>query len=391
MNAFMTKEALYGIWILAAAEQKVSITHKALKHFPSFEAVYSASLSEFNPNVFSEDEISHFMKKDISKALDISEYCDKNNISVITYYDDGYPPMLHGIENPPILLFVKGNLANTLKNPLITIVGTRSCSTSAGQFTAKISRELAQCGFTIVSGVASGIDMFAQKGALSVRKPNIAVLPCGVDIYYSKECKELYSFTEKYGAIISEYLPKTYANRYSFKLRNRILSGISHATLVVESPPESGALITAEHARRQGRPVFAVPKKLERIELTDLSGTNDLLSEGALECNVSEDIINRLCGNEDGRAHALEQLRREKPARKYIKELKHETIIQRDISNLTTDEQKVYLCVAEGAYSIDNIVDKTQMSFGPLMGILQRLELLDYIECTKGGNFKKKN
>lgn len=210
-----------------------------------------------------------------------------DNIRIIKKEDKMYPELLKNIPDPPETLYCIGNV-KLLHSRTLAAVGSRKCS-EYGKITAmRIGEAAARYGVTLVSGMAKGIDSFAHIGALKAGGGTIAVLGCGVDICYPRENRKLYEQIAGEGLLISELPPGTEPMPYTFPMRNRIISGISEATCVVEAGTGSGALITAEKAAVQGRDVFAVPGNINsRYSL----GTNKLLTDGAIPIAVVDDIF----------------------------------------------------------------------------------------------------
>ena len=198
-----------------------------------------------------------------------------------------YPAILKEIKNYPAELFYKGNI-DILKRRCVSIVGSRG-TTSYGRNTAvKIAGNAAEAGLAVVSGMARGIDTCAHRGALDAGGDTVAVLGCGVDICYPAENKKLKECIERDGLVISEYPPGTGPQKYNFPQRNRIISGLSELTVVVQAGNSSGALITAELAAEQGRDVCAVPGN---IDSQYNMGNNKLIKDGALPVINVRDVL----------------------------------------------------------------------------------------------------
>ncbi|WP_298776521.1 DNA-processing protein DprA [uncultured Shewanella sp.] len=201
-----------------------------------------------------------------------------------------YPPLLNELSDPPSLLFIKGEL-NHLLVPSIAIVGSRSATQSGLTIAHQLASELALMGLNVVSGMAIGIDGAAHQGALDVNGRSFAVLGTGIDIIYPKRHERLYHAIYQQGCIISEFWPQVKPYAGNFPRRNRIISGLSLGTLVVEAARKSGSLITARLAMEQGREVFAVPGNI----LTGQSqGCHDLLRNGAKLVDNAQDIVEEL-------------------------------------------------------------------------------------------------
>lgn len=198
-----------------------------------------------------------------------------------------YPALLAAIYDPPRRLYLRGRPA-LLADPCIAVVGARSCSAYGAQVARWLGRELAAAGAVVVSGLARGIDAEAHRGALEAGGATIAVLGCGIDRDYPSAHAELARQITELGLIVSEYPPGVEPAPWRFPARNRIVAGLSLATVVVEARERSGALITAEFALEEGREVFAVPGE---ITAALSAGTNALLRTGAAPLLEADDVI----------------------------------------------------------------------------------------------------
>lgn len=211
-----------------------------------------------------------------------------NEIKEISILDENYPELLKQIYDPPKCLYVMGNL-EILNTPSLAIVGCRETTEYGKKAATYFAYNLAKQGITIVSGLAKGVDSFSHIGALQAEGKTIAVLGSGLDIIYPKENNQLAKkIIEKGGAIISEYPLGTRPLQEHFPARNRIISGISQAVLVVEAKEKSGSLITADFAMEQGKEVYAVPGNINSLNSI---GTNNLIKDGAIPVSNYSDII----------------------------------------------------------------------------------------------------
>lgn len=216
------------------------------------------------------------------------EKLEKDGVKTITINDREYPEPLKQISRPPFLLYVKGDI-RALSSDCFGIVGTRMMSSYGKQITPKIAGELAYAGFTIVSGMAKGVDTEAHLAAVEANKPTVAVLGHGLnsDIYPHKR-RLAQSILDKGGAIISEYSYNQSASDFSYPQRNRIISGLSRGVLVVEADIQSGALITAKFAVEQNRDLFCVPGSIFSPVST---GTHFYIQKGAKLATCAKDIL----------------------------------------------------------------------------------------------------
>ena len=215
--------------------------------------------------------------------------CEKLRLSILWYGDEAYPPQLLSIVNPPVLLFYQGDSSLLQEHLLLTIVGTRNPSPYSLQVEKTICHDLVQMGFVPVTGYAVGIDITANRCALEADKPSIALMGCGLDVAYPQPHANLKYEIARRGLILSEFLPGTSPAPSNFPLRNRVLSGLSMGTFVIQAPARSGALITAENAMEQGRDVFCIPP----ADIFDkrYMGVIKYLRDGAIPLFDSRDIV----------------------------------------------------------------------------------------------------
>ena len=218
---------------------------------------------------------------------------------LVTYVDEGYPPQLAELFDPPPALFVvgargAGDLAPLARLPLVAVVGTRAPSRYGREMAGAIARGLAQAGVCVVSGLALGIDALVHEAALATTSaplPTVAVLGCGADVVYPRANARLYREVARRGLVVAEYPWGTAARPWRFPARNRIIAGLSRAVVVVEGAADSGSLFTAEYAADSGRPVFAVPGEAGR-RLS--AAPHGLLRAGAHVCESAADVLSVL-------------------------------------------------------------------------------------------------
>ncbi|MBQ7336348.1 MAG: DNA-processing protein DprA [Clostridia bacterium] len=226
--------------------------------------------------------------KNLTKASAIMDNCEKLGIGILTYGDEAYPRALREIKTPPVLLYYSGELPDLNRQLCIGMVGTRKMSAYGLRTAYKIGYELSAANVLVVSGMATGIDGVSAAAAMAGKGKTVAVFGCGVDVVYPKHHAKLMDEIRRNGVLLSEYPPGTRPNSYHFPVRNRIISGISQGTVVVEAGIGSGSLITAKEAILQGRPVFALPAN---VGSAGAEGTNGLLRDGALLALGCEDIL----------------------------------------------------------------------------------------------------
>ncbi len=285
------------IWLLLVMQPYNRRTLEILEHF-GFNAEKTAiAIRDGNVNI-TEDEKIRAKEIRNSAVNDIINKCNINGIKIITLDDKEYPVLLKNIDNPPIVLFCKGNLKGIDGGLTVSAVGTRNASAYGIDVTKRIISQLAQVGAVITSGLAVGIDAAAHKACIDNGGKTIAVLACGMFVDYPLENTRLkYEITESGGAVISELLPYTKPSADYFQHRNRIISGLSLGTLVIEAGEQSGALITANHACEQGREVFYIPP--HNILSTHFTGVDALGRDGAVPVFSYLDIVRTLIGQTD--------------------------------------------------------------------------------------------
>lgn len=220
------------------------------------------------------------------------ERCGRLGISCVSLIDDEYPAALKEIHDPPIILYVRGSLQPSDDAAGLAVVGSRHATAYGLYHARKFAREMSENGFTIISGLARGIDQAAHEGALEFPSGRtVAVLGCGADQIYPPESRKLYSLIVERGAVISEYALGAQPLSHHFPRRNRIISGLSLGVLVVEAHVRSGSLITARQALEQGRDVFAMPGRIDQLTS---QGTHELLREGACLTDASWIMVEAL-------------------------------------------------------------------------------------------------
>lgn len=281
---------VYAIWLSLACSPGGSTFPKLISEFSSPEEVYSAELSDISKLIgYRNSDRTLLGDKSLDRATQIYEFCRKHKVGIVTYYDDSYPELLRQIASPPVLLYYRGTFPDFDTEFTVACVGTRSISEYGRKSAFRISHDLAVAGATVVSGMATGIDGISAAGAIAAGGITVAVLGSGIDVCYPPQHLTLAREIVKRGCIITEYAPGTTPSRYNFPKRNRIISGLSRATIVFEGDEESGARFTARYAKEQNRSLYALPGNVgaKNSELTNM-----LLKQGAKPCTSAEDVIN---------------------------------------------------------------------------------------------------
>lgn len=324
---------------------------------------------------------------------------------VVTLYDDAYPSRLKEIDTPPVVLYIRGEL--TTEDTLsISLVGSRDAKDYGRKVGYRLSYQLAQRGLTVVSGLAKGIDTSAHRGALEAGGRTIAVMGSGLSFIYPATNSALAEKITASGALISEFPMGVKPKPRNFPRRNRIISGLTLGTVVVEASNRSGALITARLAGEQGREVFAVPGEI----FSELStGTHKLINNGAKLINTVDDLLNELppyvlnqiqsqsltASVPDMETKSPQELSVEKP------DTNPETVqpspeVPQPVQSapppdLTPDEKTVFDAIEVPASHIDTIVRTTQLPIGQVSSVLLMLELKGIVQQLPGKQFAKSN
>jgi DNA processing protein len=302
-----------------------------------------------------------------SVKLDLDLVMQKR-YKIITMADTDYPPLLLQIPDPPPFLYVFGRLGNSYRN--IAVVGSRNATRYGILTTRRLCHDLVKLEMTIASGMALGIDSAAHEGALMGKGKTIAVLGSGLERVYPEQNRKLFYQIAENGAVISEFPLKTEPDAHNFPRRNRIISGISLGTVVVEATKRSGSLITARLAAEQNREVFAVPGSIQSFKST---GTHTLIKQGAKLVEHARDIMEEL-------SHVINTpVEKENPADNNIKK----------ISLLSADEMRVFESLEPYPVHIDDLVRMLSMEPGKLSSILLQLELKGMVLQSAGKLFSK--
>lgn len=338
------------------------------------------------------------------------DLCRKHSVTIITPDDDEYPKRLRDISDFPAVLFARGDISVLSHKLMIGVIGSRHPSNYGIRAVNKIAGELAKSSVVIVSGGALGIDSAAHRLALENGSKTVMVIGCGHDVDYPKENADLRQMTEQNGVIVSEYKPLTKPESYYFPKRNRIISGLSRAVLIVEASVVSGSLNTAHHAMIQGRDVFAVPGD---ISSEAYSGSNKLISSGARAAFSAEDILKRyaitvskvLKPDADVKTpfDSVEIFENGKPSKKkMVKKAKKESQVKNDeekssqknekISNfdpesVSNNAQIVYNIMSNGQTMLDDIVYLSKLPVNKVLTALTELELMGAVEAESGGRY----
>lgn len=396
-----TDTRLYWIWMQEAVGRGNPLGKKLLETFGGPEAVYNADRAALMAaGVKRKADLKALCDKSLRRARAVLSYTLDCRDWILTPADSYYPEQLRAIDAPPLVLYGRGEPPRLQDVPTLTIVGTRYCS-SAGVYAAeKLAAVAAAAGITVISGGAVGIDAAAHRGALRAGGVTVLLMPCSLDVSYPRENAALRrSIVMNGGALLTEYAPTAKAYKSHFRERNRILSGLSLATCVVEAPKRSGALMTAGFAREQGRDVYSVPGDIDRA---CCKGSNALLRKGAAPLCSGRDLLEEFSprwGNhlnseaaryteetykaagpavkEKQRAPAARAARWEKP--------KTAAPAERTCPDyLSPDAKTVFAGLGESPLPVDELAAKCGLPVPRVMAALTELELAGCVSPAAG-------
>ncbi len=329
--------------------------------YGSLETAWNSPASGLLSAGLPQKVVDNFVRMKPQVDLDrIMERIHTQGVKVMTWEDADYPRRLKEINQAPPVLFIKGSI-NVEDDWAVAVVGTRRVTPYGRQVTSEIASFLAQNGVTVVSGLARGVDAIAHQTALQNGGRTIAVLGSGVDVIYPPEHRRLAGEIAQQGALVSDYPLGTQPDGINFPPRNRIISGLSLATIVVEAGEKSGALITAEFAVEQGRDVFAVPGS---ILAPQSEGTNKLIEEGARPLLKMTEILEVL---------KLERIPEKQSARK--------------LNPLNPVEKKVLASLSQEPVHVDELSSLTGLSISEVSATLTLMELKGFVSHVGGMNY----
>lgn len=340
-----------------------------LDHYGSAEAVYDqfmrskgSFLREWRISDATISQLREHASRE--KMHEMMVVMRRFNIGVITSTDEQYPASLQHIQQPPAILFYRGQL-DSLMGKCVAVVGSRTPSPKGEAMTRSICRELSRSGVTIVSGLALGVDTAAHRGCLEGGSPTAAVLACGMDVEYPLDNAELRSeILDKGGVLLSEYPIGMHGSKFVFQMRNRIISGLSKAVLMMEARIQSGSMITVQHALDQGRDVFAYPG----IPDSDFSeGAHQLLREGAIYFTSAQDVLEDLGWAEDAPPATPQQ--------------------KQALPPMSEAHRKIYALLAQGDMSFDELAAQTELPTAELSVALTMMQMSGFIRALPGKTY----
>ena len=345
------------------------LRRKLIQHFGTYQAVLDASIRDLT----SVDGVGSKVAQAIAMASHIDveqemEICRANGISIITEEEAPYPNLLRELHDPPSPIYVQGELV-AQDAMALAIVGTRHATSYGKRQARRLGTSLAQAGFTIVSGLARGIDTESHRAALDAGGRTIAVLAGGLLNVFPTENESLARQITEQGALVSEVAPRVQPAKGAFPRRNRIITGICLGVIVVEASYRSGALISARHAMEQGREVFAVPGPADSRAS---HGCHQLIRDGARLVETATDVLEELgplvgpLSNADGST------------------IRHPAELQ-----LNAQEKAVLKCIGTEATSIDQIAEDSRLPVHRVLSTVSVLEMRRLVSRVSGNSLMR--
>ena len=385
----------YWLWLTNLRGLSNQTRLALLRHFGTPEDIYYADEGEILlTEGITRQQAALLADHDLAAANRILADCQRLNISILTLQDAAYPSRLKNIYDPPCLLYYKGRMPAFDEEAAIAVVGTRDCSPYGVACAEKLSYGLASGGALIVTGLAAGVDSAAARGALRAGGGIVAgVVGNGLDVAYPYENRYLYEDVAAAGVLISEYPPGTRPAASHFPVRNRILSGLALATLVVEAPERSGALITANTALEQGRDVFAVPGP---IDADNSVGCNRLIRDGAGLVSEAWDILREYEARFPDKLRQKES-REEPEVLGYQARQKEEPRVVPPSLNpadpdlgLTDDQIRLLrLLPEETPIQVDDLIELSGIPTRRVLSALTMLEIENYVTQHSGKHYTR--
>lgn len=355
---------IFDLWF-CSVRLSSRIKLELMKKFNNMEDVwdYSFDIDKRISLDYDDKKIKFYLKKAWDKVQleSLLKKALNQGIETVNFNEDKYPKELKNYEYSPSVIFYKGNIEKLNDKYNVAIIGSRDCSLYGRNSAILISKELSRNNINIISGMARGIDTCAHKACLENNTYTCAVLGSGIDVIYPKENRRIYDMIVRSGCVISEFLPGTKPYSYNFPIRNRIISGLSNAVIVVEAGESSGSLITANLAIEQGKEVVSLPGSI----FSDQSkGTNKLIRDGAYPFTDMEDLFTFL-------------------------KIKYIDDPGKSVSKLDGIKKKISEVISDTPVHIDDIFARTNIDIKRLYGLLFELQLENVVICLSGNYYVK--
>lgn len=395
---------LYWIWMSCGLGAGASCLDLVSYYEWNPQEIYGSSFNEiFSLDVITKRQVEKLKNFSLEDAQKILDAVNENGWKIVTPSSEFYPHNLLSLQDLPLVLYVDGD-ETVLTNELsVSVVGARKASDYGKSVARALSSALSEKGFTIVSGGALGIDSAAHQGALDEKGKTICVLGCGLGTNYLMDNKPLRDEIVRNGALVTEFPPFTPASRRTFPLRNRIISGMTLGTIVVEAGERSGSLITARCALEQGRDVFAVPGDLVS---SSFLGTNNLIRNGATPVFSPNDILESYYfryhnefkdkerfADDEIIKRAQKYLTNQETQKPEIKEQPKAVTMTENMKKdapdyLTDNAKKVYDFIGNEPIHVDEIINKCGLTTEKTLSAITELEIYGLVTQLSGRRYK---
>lgn len=351
-------------WLrLAALNETARRKNRLLEQFDSPAALFGAGAAGWREAGIDEGHAARLAEAARADVSAEAARLDGLGVELVSRDDPRYPPLLAEIDDPPPSFFLRGRLPEPHRT-CVALVGTRNTSPYGELVAEQIAAALATAGIGIVSGAARGIDSAAQEAALRVGGYTLGVLGCGLDVVFPRNSKRLYERLAEDGGLLSEFRLGTEPLAHHFPIRNRIISGLCRAVVVVQAPSKSGALITAQLALEQGREVLAVPGNITDARQ---DGCHELIREGATLCRGADDVLTAL---------NLE-----------VREAEERRPAPAQLPELSAAESTVVKAIGLEPLTIDDLIEATGFATPEVQSALITLELKQVVRRLPGNRF----
>ncbi len=367
---------LYWIWLRLVLNGNIKMMYALYSITDDIETVFCADKKQYIEWGVPKNYLSALENKDLTAAYNILGQCKRFGFGVLSIDDEQYPKDLLAIALPPCLLFYQGDFLKCLNTPLLTVVGTRYSSASGEAIAAEFGRDLALSGFTVVCGVATGIEQAVYNSVISADGRCILLLPCGI-LTAPQRVRYMIKDVVPNGAVVSEWLPGEKSPHDAYQIRNRLLSAFTPGTLILQSPRKSGAQMTANYALSQGKDVFSIPGGLLD---PSFAGNNVLLRDGAIPVLEVMDIVDYYKPKYKDKLFDI--VVEDESFEKYV-----QSISQRaEFKN--KEQQVVYSVMTHEGNTVDEIVIKSNLPTQVVLSEISMMEVYGWIEAIPGGKYK---
>jgi len=367
---------IYWIWLRMALQGNVKMMYALYTAIGSAEDIFRGNRDQYYEWGISDNYIPALVDKDLTAAYNILGQCERFGIGILSIEDDEYPQSLREIALPPCILFYQGDLISCLNTPMITVIGTRHTTASGEAIATVFGRELSISGFTLVCGVAEGIEEVLYKSVIQEDGRCILFLPCGI-LSVNNRVRYMIKNVAVRGAAVSEWLPHERSSPDAYHVRNRLLCALTPGTLVLQSPKRSGTQITVNYALSQGKDVFTIPGGLMD---PSFAGNNQMLRDGAIPVLEAKDIADYYKSRyEDALFDIVVE---DDEFEQFVRSVSQRAEFESE------EQQIIYGAVAPEGSTIDELVLKTELETHVVLSQITLMEMNGWVKAIPGGKYK---